>query len=119
MDRGYTGWLDDLASGDSLAGVPNGHTERVEYVPVIRDQCPCGFPGTVAECDAADQDRVIADLDGVEPGPGCCTQCGGTGAEVPWGQRSLLCWDCTDVQLDLMALACQSESGLPVEVKLA
>jgi hypothetical protein len=54
-----------------------------------------------------------------QPGEGHCTQCGGPGAEVPWGQRSKLCWSCTDVQLDLMALACQTESGLPVEVKLA
>lgn len=47
---------------------------------------------------------------------GQCTGCEAeTGELVPWaGER--LCWNCTDLQLDLMALACQSADGLPVTV---
>lgn len=87
MERGYTGWLDDIASGARLTVPANSHAERVETL--------------------------------LDSGPGNCTQCGGPGGEVPWGQRETLCWDCTDQQIDLLALACQTETGLPVEVKLA
>lgn len=46
--------------------------------------------------------------------PGTCTQCEAATAElIAWsGER--LCWDCTDRQLDLLALACATE--LPAEL---
>jgi hypothetical protein len=37
---------------------------------------------------------------------GQCTGCGAASPELlPWTPRERLCWDCTDLQLDLMALA--------------
>lgn len=69
--------------------------------------------------EAASLAETLAAEDWPQPGPGCCTQCGQPGGEVPWGQREKLCWPCTDQQIDLMALACQTATGLPVEVKLA
>jgi hypothetical protein len=49
-----------------------------------------------------------------------CTGCkrGTDGDLVPWsGQR--LCWDCTDLQLDLMAKAVLEEMDIPVLTRLA
>jgi hypothetical protein len=54
---------------------------------------------------------VVRDL----PDYGPCTRGCGQPAEVPWsGER--LCWNCTDHDLDLLALALQSEDGWPVQV---
>jgi hypothetical protein len=48
--------------------------------------------------------------------PGTCTSCGTPSPElIPWsGER--LCWECTDLQLDLLAKAVQEDAPVYVAV---
>jgi hypothetical protein len=50
------------------------------------------------EDHAASCERTVA--------AGRCTGCGEEAGElIPWTPRERLCWRCTDLQLDLLALA--------------
>jgi len=86
--------------------------------------CPERHPGHGSACicvyhtegDHRDEHGCTWPNTATLPSLGPCTRNPEHGpAEVPWaGDR--LCWDCADHELDLLALALQSEDGWPVQV---
>lgn len=103
----------DNSSDEELLHWHAAEADR-EYRQLLADEYSARIAGADEAIQQAWRDRQA----GVEAGfdfaaacertvaPGTCTGCGTPAATLlPWTPAERLCWDCTDLHLDLLAMA--------------